>query len=198
MMGRSEDRMGEGVFSLIRSDLRAKAEWVYGDVTRRTVLKACLTDGTFAMVVYRLMQAAQRRGWTPLAAVCNKINVVFGRCVIGRRADFGPRFVLIHSHGVVINASVRGGANILLEHEVTIGAEKNEAPMLGDDIFIGAGAKIIGGVRVGSHVKIGANSVVVQDIPDHATAVGNPARVVHAEERQDDLRAGRLEDGRTI
>jgi serine O-acetyltransferase len=85
---------------------------------------------------------------------------------------------LIHSNGVVINTSVRGGKNVFIEHQVTIGAEKGEAPVLGDNVFIGAGAKIVGAVRIGNDVKIGANAVVTKDLPDGATAVGIPARVI--------------------
>lgn len=171
---------GLGMYQLIRSDIRAKAEWVYGAVSGKTVLKTLLTDGTFAMIMYRLMQASQRFRLAPLAMVFNKLNVIFGQCIIGRRAEFGPGFVLIHSHGVVINSSVKGGRDIKLEHAVTIGAERNESPSLGDDIFIGAGAKIVGGVRIGSRVKVGANAVVVDDVPDGVTVAGVPARVVRA------------------
>lgn len=166
-----------GFLSLISADVRAKALWVYGSASRKNVLKALFTDGTFAMVMYRLMQSCQRQRLVPLAMVFNKLNTFFGRCIIGRDAQFGPRFVLIHSYGVVINSSVRGGSDIKLEHAVTIGAERCESPVLGDDVFIGAGARIVGAVRIGSKVKIGANAVVVTDIPDNATAVGIPARV---------------------
>jgi serine O-acetyltransferase len=86
--------------------------------------------------------------------------------------------VLIHSHGIVINGNVRGGSHVYLEHQVTIGAERRASPRLGDHVFVGAGAKIVGAVTIGSHCRIGANAVVISDIPDHATAVGVPARVV--------------------
>ncbi len=165
-------------YNLFAVDVREKAKWVYGSASRRNVLKAMLTDGTFAMLMYRLMQASQRCHLAPLAMLFNKLNVIFGRCIIGRNAEFGPGFVLIHSYGVVINTSVKGGSNVMIEHQVTIGAEKNEAPVLGSNVFIGAGAKIIGGVRVGSNTRIGANAVVVDDVPDGATAVGIPAKVV--------------------
>ena len=164
--------------SLIRSDLMAKAKWLYGDTSLRSMLKARFTAGTSAMIVYRWMQWCQRRHLAPLAMICNKLNVVFGHCIIGRNAQFGPGFVLIHSEGVVINSAVRGGCNIMVEHQVTIGAEKDRAPVLGDDIFLGAGARILGAVRVGSNVRVGANAVVVDDVPDGATVVGIPARVV--------------------
>ena len=166
------------LFELIKSDIRAKAEWVYGDCLRKSIVKTLVTDGTFAMVVYRLMQWSQKQGLSPLAMLFNKLNVWFGRCIIGRGADFGPAFVLIHSHGVVINSSVQAGQGIKIEHQVTIGAERNESPVLGDNLFIGAGAKIIGGVTIGRNVKIGANAVVTKSLPDNVTAVGIPARIV--------------------
>jgi len=163
-----------GFFRLILSDLRAKARWLYESESGRAILKTLLTDGTFAMICYRLMQASQRHHLVPLAMFFNKINP----CIIGRGADFGPGFVLIHSNGVVINTAVRGGQNIFIEHQVTIGAEKQQAPVLGDDLFIGAGAKILGAVRLGNNVKVGANAVVTKDVPDGATVVGIPARVI--------------------
>ena len=180
--------MKKSFFHLVGSDVRAKAEWLYGSVTRKNVLKACFTDGTFAMVMYRLMQWAQRWKLHPLAMFFNKMNGFFGRCIIGRNAQFGPGFVLIHSYGVVINTNVRGGSNVKIEHGVTIGAEKKEAPVLGDNVFVGAGAKILGAVRVGNDTKIGANAVVVDDIPDGATAVGIPAKVVTVESAEQPLK----------
>jgi serine O-acetyltransferase len=108
----------------------------------------------------------------------NKLNAVFCQCVIGRGAEFGPGFVLVHSNGVVINGSVRGGTGVVIEHQVTIGAERRRSPSLGDDVFLGAGSKVIGAVRIGDGVRVGANAVVVSDLPDRCTAVGIPARVV--------------------
>ncbi len=167
-----------GLIGRIASDMAAKARWLYGDATPKMILKTLATDGTFAMIVYRLMQWAHRWRLAPLAMLFNKINVVFGQCIIGRGADFGPGFVLIHSQGVVINSAVRGGQQVYVEHQVTIGAERNQSPVLGDRVFIGAGAKVIGAVRVGNDTRIGANAVVICDVPDGATAVGVPARIV--------------------
>ncbi len=166
------------MISCIAGDIRAKASWLYGDTGGGSVLKALFTDGTFAMIVYRFMQSSQRLGLAPLAMFFNKVNAIFGRCIIGRGAEFGPEFVLIHSFGVVINASVRGGRGVKLEHLVTIGAERHASPELGDEVFVGAGAKIIGKVRVGNRARVGANAVVIGDVPNGATAVGVPARVI--------------------
>lgn len=71
-----------GLFFLIRSDLLAKAGWLYGDTTPRSVVKTILTDGTFAMLVYRLMQASQDLGLTPFSMVFNKLNGTLGGCII--------------------------------------------------------------------------------------------------------------------
>jgi serine O-acetyltransferase len=165
------------LFNLIRSDMRAKARWLYGDDSLRNVVKARLTDGSTAMVLYRWMQWAQRRHLVPLAMLFNKLNVI-GGCIIGRGADFGEGFVLVHSIGVVINTSVKGGRNVVLEHQVTIGAEKGLSPVLGDHVFVGAGARILGGVTLGKGAKVGANAVVLDDVPVGATVVGIPAKVV--------------------
>ena len=167
-----------GLFRLIASDLRAKAEWNYGRASAGSLVKVLLTDGTAAMVWYRLMQWARRWRLVPLELLFNRVNTFYCNCVIGRGAEFGPGFVLVHGTGVVINGGVRGGSNVKLEHQVTIGAERRRSPVLGDDVFVGAGAKVIGPVAVGSGARVGANAVVVRDVPAHATVVGIPARVV--------------------
>jgi len=71
---------------------------------------------------------------------------------------------------------VRGGANITIESGVVIGDEKGRSPVLENDIFIGAGAKVIGAVNIGEHVKIGANAVVTKSAPAAVTMLGIPAK----------------------
>jgi serine O-acetyltransferase len=163
---------------LLSADLRAKAQWCYDRQDWKGRVKVLLTDGTMAMIVYRLMQWSRKWRLVPLEMLFNKLNGVFCSCIIGRGADFGPGFVLVHSQGVVINGQVRGGSNVFIEHQVTIGAERRESPLLGSDIFIGAGAKVIGTVTIGDGARVGANAVVVHDVPAGATVVGIPARVV--------------------
>jgi serine O-acetyltransferase len=163
---------------LIASDLRAKAQWCHGGTGWREIIKTLATDGTAAMLWYRLMQWARRWRLVPLEMLCNKLNAICCNCIIGRGAEFGPAFVLIHSTGVVINGKVRGGQHVYLEHQVTIGAERRQSPRLGDHVFVGAGAKIVGAVAIGSDCRIGANAVVLDDIPAGSTAVGIPAKVV--------------------
>jgi serine O-acetyltransferase len=171
---------------LLLADLRRKALWCYGSAGPETILKVVFTDGTAAMVWYRLMQWAGQYRLAPLEMIFNKLNAICCNCIIGRGAQFGPGFVLIHSTGVVINGGVRGGSNVYLEHQVTIGAERRESPLLGDDIFVGAGAKIIGSVKIGDGAKVGANAVVVDDVPPHCTVVGIPARIVRRRTSEQD------------
>ena len=175
------------MLTLIRSDLRRKALWCYESDRWPAMLKTVLTDGSAAMVLYRLMQWSRRWRLVPLEMIFNKMNAVCCGCIIGRGAEFGPGFVLIHSIGVVINGTVRGGSNVSIEHQVTIGAEGRKSPLIGNDVFIGAGAKVIGEVRIGDGARVGANAVVVHDVPPHTTVVGIPARVVRCRQGPADL-----------
>lgn len=162
----------------IATDLRTKAIWYGQKGTTADCLRMLFSDGTTCQLLYRVTQFCQRRRWSIPAFLLYRLNAALGHAVIGRGAEFGAGLVILHSFGIVINTEVRAGRNLVLEHGVTLGAEKGQCPVLGDDVFIGAGAKILGPVRVGSRVKVGANAVVVHDVPDGATVVGIPARVV--------------------
>ena len=163
----------------ILGDLRAKSHWCYQSASRGSLAKVVFTDGTAAMILYRLMQWSRHVGLTPMEMIFNKLNSALCHCVIGRGAEFGPELVLIHSDGIVINGRVSGGSRVFLEHQVTIGAERRESPTIGSDVFIGAGAKVCGGVQIGDRVRIGANAVVIEDVPSDHTAVGVPARLIN-------------------
>jgi serine O-acetyltransferase len=141
-----------------------------------------VTDGALCTVLYRMMRFLQRGHLGPPAALVYKLNALLTGAVIGRGAEFGPGLVILHSQALVVNASVRGGENVVLEGCVTVGAEKDKAPVLGDRVFVGSGARVLGPVAVGSGARIGANAVVLTDVPENATAVGVPAKVVKVRE----------------
>ena len=166
------------MFKLIYQDLKAKSIWYYGSADTKKILRMFVTDGTSATILYRIQQFFVKAHLVFFGLIVAKINKFFNHLVIGRYADFGPGLVLVHTFGIVINSNVKGGRNVIMEHGVTIGAEKRESPLLGDNIFIGAGAKIIGRVRIGSNVKIGANAVVIKDVPDNVTVAGIPAEII--------------------
>ena len=162
----------------LMADLRAK-QALYSQYGQKcSILKAVLTDGTLANALYRAQAALCRWRLAPLALIPHWLNKLLNGCVIGVRAQFGPGFVLIHPVGVVINSSTRGGRNVWVESGVVIGDNKGLSPTLADDIFIGSGAKIIGGIKLGSGARVGANSVVLHDVPAGVTVVGIPARAL--------------------
>jgi serine O-acetyltransferase len=168
---------------MLASDIREKARLNYESDGAGAIVKTLATDGTMSMVLYRLMQGSRHMGAAPLEMFFNKLNSALGNCVIGRGAEFGPGFVIFHSSGIVINGKVRAGEHVHLHHEVTIGDDlEGGVPVLGSNIHVGAGAKVIGGVAIGDGARIGANAVVVHDVDANTTVVGIPAKVVRRRE----------------
>ena len=162
------------------ADLKYKQEVFIRDGHKISFLRVLLTDGTSANVLYRLMRFfAKFKLSMPLAIMTQYLNKFLNQCVVGIKADFGPGFVLMHPTGVIINSKVSGGKNIVIESGVVIGDEKCCSPKLENNIFIGAGAKIIGRVLVGSNSKIGANAVVVKNVAQNSSVGGVPARLLH-------------------
>jgi serine O-acetyltransferase len=166
------------VFNTLVADLRQKAVIYELPPTRSSLLRMLVNDGSAAQIMFRMMRFCQTHHLKIMAAIFYRLNALITNATIGRNADIAPGFVILHSVGVVINTNVRAGRNLVIYHGVTLGAERNKSPVLGDNVYIGAGAKVIGGVRVGSDVRIGANAVVTKDVPNGATVVGIPARIV--------------------
>ena len=103
---------------------------------------------------------------------------LFGGCNIAiPRIDIGEGLFLEHPHGSYLNA-VSIGKNFTCLHNVTIGKSHDGIPTIGDNVFCGCGACILGPIHIGNNVKIGANAVVVKDIPDNSVVVGNPGIIV--------------------
>ncbi len=100
-------------------------------------------------------------------------------------ADIGPGLYIGHFGNIVVHPDAKIGESCNLSQGVTIGqtnrGERAGVPIIGDHVYIGPGAKIIGRIRVGSHAAIGANCVVTRDVPDHGVVVGVPGRVVSME-----------------
>ena len=98
---------------------------------------------------------------------------------LGCGAEFKSVPQLPHGiRGIFISHNAKIGNNLRMYQQVTIGEGNGGAPVVGDDVFIGAGAKILGNIKIGNNVRIGANCVVVEDIPDNATVVMNKPRVI--------------------
>jgi serine O-acetyltransferase len=94
------------------------------------------------------------------------------------RRVFGPGLAIVHYGTIVVNDGVRVGRNCRIHAGVNIGVADGGAPTLGDNVYIGPGAKIFGGIVVGDGVAIGANAVVNRDVPNGVSVAGVPAQVV--------------------
>lgn len=113
-------------------------------------------------------------------------------------AKIGRRFFIDHGAGVVIGETTEIGDDVLLYQGVTLGGTGHEKgkrhPTLGNHVVIGTGAKVLGNILIGSHVKVGAGSVVVRPAPDYSTVVGVPGHVVRTRNESGDLEHGKLPD----
>lgn len=110
---------------------------------------------------------------------------------IGVAAKIGRRLIIEHSGCIVIHGMAELGDDCIVRQGVTIGNRRLDdpfgAPVIGDRVSIGAGAKLLGRIRIGNDVEIGANAVVLNDVPDGALAVGVPARIILRSTEQDNV-----------
>jgi serine O-acetyltransferase len=176
------------VFKLIAADMR---EWkrmgMLGERAALSPLPLRLREvlhlylrfpGMRATVHYRLSYAAHRRRLPLVPGMLFRTNLRHYGLEITPRIGIGPGLYIPHPMGTVIMAQ-EVGARCHIIHAVTVGMRnRHEFPRIGDDVTIGAGARVLGGVVVGSGASIGANAVVITDVPAGATVVGIPARVV--------------------
>jgi serine O-acetyltransferase len=127
-----------------------------------------------ATFLYRLSRLLARRRLRLFAEAVHAFSKFLTHIDISPWAEVGPGLYLYHGLGAVIGKGSRIGARALVCQGVTTG----EGPLIGDDVHLWAGAKVIGKVTVGDRVEVGANAVVIRDIPADSLAVGVPARVV--------------------
>ncbi|MCH9651617.1 MAG: serine O-acetyltransferase [Deltaproteobacteria bacterium] len=126
-------------------------------------------NGYQAVVLHRIAHWFKSRGIPLFGPLFARISLFLTGVDIAPGAQVGPGLLISHGVGLVIGGHARIGAGALLLHQVTIGSPSHgrveEMPTIGDNVFIGAGAKIIGGIQVGNDVVIGVNCVVTEDIP---------------------------------
>jgi serine O-acetyltransferase len=117
----------------------------------------------------------------PAKVIALKNQILFG-CDVARAAKIAGGLYLPHPNGIVIGEFVRIGENCIIHQGVTLGArgEDHELanPLIGDDVEIGTGAKILGSLKIGDYARIGANAVVLSDVPNMGIAVGIPAKTI--------------------
>lgn len=151
------------------------------DALARAVRLAAVSDAFLGLVCYRLQAWARGRGIPALPVLAHQLARWFGSVCIGDPVTVEPGIYLPHGQ-VVIDGFVEIGRGTVIAPFVTVGlvAGNLSGATIGRRVQIGTGAKILGPVRIGAGAAIGANAVVVDDVPDGATAVGVPARVVGA------------------
>lgn len=182
-----------GLWASLRADARLlgrshKSGW-------KRVAVASLNRGMHAIVLYRVSHWFAERRVPVIPSVLTRIAQHLFAVDIDPRAQIGPGLVLVHCFGIVIGSSSRIDGDCVIFHGVTLGDRGSEwvgssrqdgHPHVGVGCILGAGAKLIGPIRVGNHCVVGANSVVLADVADHCVVAGIPARTISQRPEMDE------------
>ena len=169
-----------GLWSTLREDLDCVFQ---RDPAARSTLEVMTTyPGVHAILVHRLSHRLWQSGWRFPARFLSFLSRTLTNVDIHPGATIGRRFFIDHGACVVIGETAEVGDDVTLYHGVTLGGTSwnkgKRHPTLADGVVVGAGAKILGPITVGERVRVGANSVVVKDVPADRTVVGVPGRIV--------------------
>lgn len=141
-----------------------------------------LYQGVHALIYHRIAHWLYRHGIFFVARLISQWSRFWTGIEIHPGAQIGRRFVIDHGMGIVIGETAEVGDDVLLYQGVTLGGTGKDKgkrhPTIGNDVMIGSGAKILGPFRVGDGARIASNAVVLSEVPENATAVGVPARIV--------------------
>lgn len=164
--------------------LREEIDSVFGrDPAVRTRLEVVLCyPGFHAILFYRFSHWLWLKGLKLIGRFVSHVGRVLTGIEIHPGAKIGKRFFIDHGMGVVIGETAEVGDDVTLYHGVTLGGttwqKGKRHPTLGNDVVVGAGAKILGPITVGDGARVGSNAVVVRDVPPGVTIVGIPGRAV--------------------
>lgn len=175
------------MFDRLREDIRCVFE---RDPAARTTFEVLTTyPGLHALLIYRLAHRLWRYKMCWLARMLSAFGRGWTGIEIHPGATIGRRFFIDHGMGVVIGETAEIGDDCTLYHGVTLGGTSwkpgKRHPTLGNNVVIGAGAKILGPLRLGDGSRVGSNAVVLKDVPPNATAVGIPAHIVRQQDGED-------------
>ncbi|MDD5160812.1 MAG: serine O-acetyltransferase [Sulfuricurvum sp.] len=154
--------------------------------------------GVWAIFWYRISNRLYRNGFRAVARILMGINQLFTNIDIHPGATIGRRVFIDHGFGVVIGQTTVIEDDVLIYQGVTLGGVSLVAgkrhPTIKSGVVIGAGAKVLGNITIGANSKIGANSVVVREVPDNSTAIGIPAHVIQKGRDKDPFSHNKLPD----
>ena len=169
------------MFKTLRGDIQAVFD---RDPAARTTLEVVTCyPGFHALQFHRPAHWLWNRRMRLLARMVSHLSRFLTGIEIHPGAQIGPGFFIDHGMGVVIGETTEIGENVTLYHGVTLGGtslkKEKRHPTLGANVIVGAGAKVLGPVKVGDNARIGAGSVVVIDVPPNSTVVGIPGKVAY-------------------
>ncbi|MCZ2075961.1 MAG: serine O-acetyltransferase [Bryobacteraceae bacterium] len=180
--------------------IREQIETIFReDPAAKSALEIVLCyPGFHAILLHRFAHKLYRAGVPLLPRLISQIGRFTTGIEIHPGARIGRRFFIDHGMGVVIGETTEIGDDVLLYQGVTLGGTGKEKgkrhPTLGNHVVVGTGAKVLGNIRIGDGVKVGAGSVVIHPVPDHSTVVGIPGRVVRSRGSEETLEHGNLPD----
>lgn len=165
-------------------------------------LEILLYSGFHAILVHRFTHLIWRLGIPFFPRLLSQMSRFLTGVEIHPGAQIGKGFFIDHGMGVVIGETTEIGENCVLFHNVTLGGtgkhKGKRHPTIGDNVMIGTGAIILGPVRVGSNVRIGANTfILMRDVPDNTTVAGTPGRIVKIDGQEVSMKLPRSREGQT-
>ncbi|MCM3750163.1 serine O-acetyltransferase [Paenibacillus pasadenensis] len=172
----------------IKSDIRAVFD---NDPAARSMFEVVFTySGLHAIWAHRVAHMLFKKRLFTLARIVSQVSRFMTGIEIHPGARIGNRLFIDHGMGVVIGETCEIGDDVVIYQGVTLGGTGKERgkrhPTIGSNVVIGSGSKVLGSFRVGDNCNIGSNSVVLREVPDNSTVVGNPGRIV----KQNGLRVG--------
>jgi serine O-acetyltransferase len=154
--------------------------------------------GLWAIFFYRISHSLYKKGLRFIPRFISAIGQFLTTVDIHPAANIGCRVFIDHAVGVVIGETTIIGDDVVIYQQVTLGgvstSHGKRHPTVGNNVIIGAGAKVLGNITIGDGAKVGANSVVVKDVPAFATAVGIPAKIISCDNKNAELRHDMLPD----
>jgi serine O-acetyltransferase len=167
------------MFNTLRRDIHAVFE---RDPAARNIWEVLTYAGLHAIILHRVAHKLWKANWKFAARLVSQFSRFMTGIEIHPGATIGKGFFIDHGMGVVIGETAEIGDDVLLYHGVTLGGvsleKKKRHPTLGNNVVVATGAKVLGAITIGENAKIGANAVVLKDVPPNSTVVGIPGRVV--------------------